>query len=88
MPSRKPEGIEIHTMWVLCVFVNGTFRDTVCVSIERDVAVSLAAEGNANARKMKAPVEFVVIETMTDHAFTGQLGQAFAILAVDPHSNN
>lgn len=82
---------ELKTLWVVLVFVDGTFADTVCVSVELEVAMALAAQGNANAKTMKAPVEFAVIETLTDYALTGGSTQSFTVTPVevpfDPQSN-
>ncbi len=91
MKAREPQSREMRSMWVVIVFVNGKFQDTVCVSVELEVAMALAAQGNANAKTMKAPVEFAVIETLTDYALTGGSIQSFTVTPVevpfDPQSN-
>jgi len=87
MKPADLKGKELKTLWVLCVFVEGKFRDTVCVSIEMQVALDLATQGNANAKAMGAPVEFVLIETLTDHAFTAGLHTPFFVTVVDPSTN-
>lgn len=68
MPSA-----ELKTLWVVLVFVEGTFEDTVCVSIEKEVAIDIAATGNANAERFGVPVEFVIHEVPTDFAFKSGL---------------
>lgn len=80
-------GKELKTMWVVVVYVDGIFRDTVCVSIEKEVAVGLAMEGTLNAKVMGAPVEFYVIETMTDHAFTNNNSESYMAVMVEPPVN-
>ncbi len=64
---------ELKTLWVVLVFVDGTFADTVCVSIEQEVAIDIAATGNANAERFGVPVEFVIHEVPTDFAFRSGL---------------
>ena len=57
------------SLWVVLMYVDGAFKETVCISAEVVVAISIATEGNLKARLAKVPVRFEVEETLTDYAF-------------------